>query len=380
MLLELKELSARDGIEIFEMIKEIGPGENGFVNSGYDMSYDEFSGYLEDNINYSKGINLREGYVPQTIYWLFMNSRPVGIVKLRHFLNDFLRNHGGHIGYCIRPSERGKGYGTIILKEVLKKAEEKGIKEALVVCDAVNALSRKVIEANGGCLEEIKDGECKYWIDLKKEKAYMKRSSDYNIQSLISNLKQRNIDAYYFENIEQARNKIIEMIPKAGTVGIGNSQTLKSMRISEALSERGNIVFDKTTSRTKEEAKEQKRKALLADWYITGTNALSMEGHLVNMDHSGNRAAAMIFGPEKVIVVVGINKIEGTLDEAVKRVRNVSAPANAKRAGFKPPCVELGKCIDCRSPERVCFNLVVIEGQAVKDRMTVIIVDESLGF
>jgi hypothetical protein len=88
----------------------------------------------------------------------------------------------------------------------------------------------------------------------------------------------------------------------------------------------------------------------------------------------------MIYGPEKVIVVIGTNKIVDTLDEAVKRVRNISAPANAKRAGLKPPCVELGKCIDCRSSERACYNFVVIEGQAVKGRMHVFIINESLGF
>ncbi|MHB1394287.1 MAG: lactate utilization protein [Clostridia bacterium] len=204
--------------------------------------------------------------------------------------------------------------------------------------------------------------------------------SGQNIQRLISNLELRNIDAYYFENIQQACDKVVEMIPLDSTVGIGNSQTLIKMNISKILSERGNVVFDKTMAKSKEEITLQKRKSLLADWYITGTNAISAEGHLVNIDHSGNRVAAMLYGPEKVIVVIGTNKIVNTLDEAVKRVRNISAPANAKRAGLNPPCVELGKCVDCQSTERACYNFVVIEGQAVKGRMTVFIVNESLGF
>jgi hypothetical protein len=203
---------------------------------------------------------------------------------------------------------------------------------------------------------------------------------EQNIQRLISNLQRRNIDACYFDNILLASDKITEIIPLDSTVGIGNSQTLINMNISNVLSERGNIVFDKTMARSIEEIKEQKRKALLADWYITGTNAISAEGHLVNIDHSGNRVAAMLYGPEKVIVVIGTNKIVNTLDEAVERVRNISAPANAKRAGLNPPCVELGKCIDCQSSERACYNFVVIEGQAVKGRMTVFIVNENLGF
>lgn len=166
MLVELRELSAQDGIEVFNMLKEIGPGENGFMNSAYGINYDEFPSYLAENVNYSKGIELPPGYVPQTIYWLYIDSKPVGVGKFRHYLNDFLREHGGHIGYCIRPTERGKGYGTIILKEVLKKAKDKTVDEALITCNAANTLSRKVIERNNGKLENITDGECKYWIKL----------------------------------------------------------------------------------------------------------------------------------------------------------------------------------------------------------------------
>ncbi|MGB7604438.1 MAG: lactate utilization protein, partial [Lutisporaceae bacterium] len=123
-----------------------------------------------------------------------------------------------------------------------------------------------------------------------------------------------------------------------------------------------------------------KKKSLLAEYYITGTNAISIEGHLVNIDHSGNRVAAMMYGPEKVIVVIGTNKIVDSLNDAIKRTRNIVAPANAKRAGLNPPCVSVGGCVDCRSSERACNNLSIIEGQNVKDRMKVFIINESLGY
>lgn len=164
MLIELRELSTQDGNDIYEMLKEIGPGENGFMNSAYGISHEEFPSFLEENVNYSKGLNLRPGYVPETVYWLYAGSIPVGIGKLRHYLNNSLREHGGHIGYCIRPVERGKGYGTIILRELLAKAEEKGIHEAMLTCNENNLPSRKVIEGNGGHLESIRNSECKYWI------------------------------------------------------------------------------------------------------------------------------------------------------------------------------------------------------------------------
>ncbi|KNF09406.1 hypothetical protein CLPU_3c01840 [Gottschalkia purinilytica] len=101
---------------------------------------------------------------------------------------------------------------------------------------------------------------------------------------LINNFKTRNIELTFFETLEETKNKIIELIPKKSTVGIGNSKTLKDMNISQVLNERGNIVFDKTLAKNKEESKAMKKKSLLSDWFITGTNAISKDGHIVNID------------------------------------------------------------------------------------------------
>lgn len=168
MNIELKKLSLNDGKEIYEMIKEIGPGENGFVNYGYEINYSGFDDYLKKNDNYSKGINIVPGFVPQTVYWLYAGGVPVGVAKLRDYLTDSLKKSGGHIGYCIRPSQRGKGYGNIILKKMLVEAEKKNISEVLLTCHMDNVPSRKVIEANGGVLQDIFEGRRRYWIKIKK--------------------------------------------------------------------------------------------------------------------------------------------------------------------------------------------------------------------
>ncbi|WP_343770913.1 lactate utilization protein [Clostridium malenominatum] len=204
--------------------------------------------------------------------------------------------------------------------------------------------------------------------------------SKEKINKLMDNLNQRKINSYYAETFEEAVDEILNLIPKDSLVGIGNSVTLKRMDITNILTKRGNKVLDKTMAKTKEEVRELKRKSLLTDWYITGTNAISIDGHIINVDHSGNRVAAMIYGPDKVIIVVGENKITNSLEEAIYRVKNIASPKNAKRAGFNPPCVELGRCVDCKSPDRVCNSLVIIEGQHDKDRMIVIIVGEEEGF
>jgi predicted acetyltransferase len=167
MKVELRKLAKNDGRDIYDMLQEIGPGENGFSNCGFHITYDKFPEYLDKNIAFSNGIGLDEKYVPQTIYWLIVNDKPVGIGKLRHYLNDNLKIVGGHIGYSIRPSERKNGYGNLILKEILKEAQKMNINEVLLTCDAINIPSRKVIEMNNGVLESMENGECKYWIKLK---------------------------------------------------------------------------------------------------------------------------------------------------------------------------------------------------------------------
>lgn len=204
---------------------------------------------------------------------------------------------------------------------------------------------------------------------------------DRNMElEIIKNFKSRNIDVTFIETLEEVRDRIIDLIPIDCSVGVGNSKTLKEAKISKLLRERGNIVFDKTLAKSNVESELIKKKSLLSDWYITGTNAISKEGFLVNIDHSGNRVAAMIYGPDNVIVVVGKNKICDTLDDAIHRVRNISAPLNAKRAGYNPPCLNLNKCVDCKTDQRVCYNFVILEGQFVKDRMKLFIVNEEVGF
>lgn len=163
-MFELKELSLEDEVEIYEMLQEIGPGENGFENRGYFVEYKNFQDYLKGNLEMSKGLNLMKDCVPQTIYWLFKDEKPIGVGKLRHYLNENLMKTGGHIGYCIRPGKRGFGYGNLILSQLLKKAKECGMNKILVTCTKENLASRKVIEKNKGVLKDIKDNICRYWI------------------------------------------------------------------------------------------------------------------------------------------------------------------------------------------------------------------------
>lgn len=200
------------------------------------------------------------------------------------------------------------------------------------------------------------------------------------IERLINNFKSRNIEVMCFDNLDDAKNEILNLISMQVSIGIGHSETIEKMDITKIFKERGNIVFDKEMAKDKEESKSLKKKALLADWYVTGSNAISVDGRIVNVDHSGNRVAAITFGPDNVIIVVGKNKIVDTWGEAIRRVKDIACPLNAKRAGFNPPCVKLNKCVDCNSTERVCNSISIIEGQSAKGRIKIFIINEDLGF
>ncbi len=155
-----------DGHEVYAMLQEIGPGENGFGNSAFGISETDFPSWLAARVDMAHGKGLQPGLVPMTTFWLLANGQPVGTSKLRHRLNEKLFQRGGHIGYCIRPSARGRGYGNHILRLTLAQGMTMGISRFLITCDESNVPSRKVIEWNGGVLEDIQDGGCRYWIDL----------------------------------------------------------------------------------------------------------------------------------------------------------------------------------------------------------------------
>ena len=200
------------------------------------------------------------------------------------------------------------------------------------------------------------------------------------ILKLKENFKKRNIEVQCFENLDDAESYILEMVPIDSMIGIGHSATLQKMDLTNTLIKRGNIVYDKELATTKDDCRMIKKKALIADWYITGSNAISVDGRIVNVDHSGNRVASMTYGPDKVIIVVGKNKIVDSMEEAIKRAKNIASPLNAKRAGYNPPCVVLNRCVDCDSKERVCNYLSIIEGQSECNRMQILIVNDDCGF
>lgn len=197
----------------------------------------------------------------------------------------------------------------------------------------------------------------------------------------IENMEKNNMQGYFVQNEEEAVNKISEIIKEGDTVTVGGSMTLFETGVMDFLRNgKYNFLDRYKEGLTPEDIKDIYRKSFAADAYFTSSNAITEEGELYNVDGRGNRVAAMIYGPDKVIVVAGVNKIVKDLDEAIMRNREWAAPANAKRLNRKTPCAEVGYCMDCKSEERICSDYVVIKRQMVKDRIHVIIVNKNLGY
>jgi len=200
------------------------------------------------------------------------------------------------------------------------------------------------------------------------------------VERTIDALKKNRMPAVFFRTKEQAKKGILEMISPDSNVGIGGSVTLGQLGLIEEMKKHGFTVLNPFEPKlTKEEKINLRRKALLSDVFLVSTNAITEGGQLFNIDATGNRVGAMIFGPKKVIVVAGANKIVKDLDEAILKVRERTAPINAKRLNVKTPCVHTGQCEDCESPERICNIWVVICKKPRLTDLQVVLVGEILG-
>ncbi|MBU5676881.1 lactate utilization protein [Alkaliphilus sp. MSJ-5] len=201
------------------------------------------------------------------------------------------------------------------------------------------------------------------------------------IDRTIDNLRKRNMKGFFVKNEIELIALLEELISENSVVGVGDSMTLFETGVIDFL-RKGNYIFlDKYKDGiTSEEKKQIYIKNFSADTFLCSTNALTENGELYNIDGNGSRVAPMIYGPKQVILVTGINKIVKNIEEAEKRVRNYSAPIDAKRLGKNTPCTTLGYCVDCKSPNRICNDFTIIRGQFIKDRIKVIIVGKELGY
>lgn len=200
-------------------------------------------------------------------------------------------------------------------------------------------------------------------------------------EEIIKKLAMRNMNGYYCESADEAKKLVMDMIAEGASVAWGGSETIKETGIIDAVKAKDSI---KVIAREEYVTDEQKRtlKGLIAtcDYFLMSSNAITLDGELVNIDGAGSRLSYLIYGPEKVIIVAGMNKIATDVKEALSRVRNIASPPNAIRLGCNTPCAKTGKCMDCLSEDCICCQVVVTRKSRLSDRIHVILVGEELGY
>ena len=196
-------------------------------------------------------------------------------------------------------------------------------------------------------------------------------------QKVIKGLESRNMSGYYAPSAEEAVKTALGLIPEGSVVTMGGGMSVRETGLVDALKS-GNYDF------IDRDEVEDKRAAMLAaydaDFFLSGCNAITEDGILVNIDGNANRVSAIAQGPKKVLFIVGMNKVCDDVDGAMKRARNVAAPVNAQRFGLDTPCFVTGSCMDCKSPDTICCQFLITRFSKHKDRIHVILVNDTLGF
>jgi hypothetical protein len=213
-------------------------------------------------------------------------------------------------------------------------------------------------------------------------------SIDYNqwlgqkqAEKCVENLNKHGFKTLFFSNLRQARTHILKAISTYNSFGFGGSDTTRQLDIIESLKQQNKVVYDHWENGLSPEASlEIRRNQSRCDCFFCSANAISMSGEIVNVDGVGNRTNAMTFGPRKVMIIAGINKLTIDLHTAIQRVKNIAGPMRAKSLDMQTPCAETGICTDCNSPQRICRITTILHRKPMLTDITVIIINETLGF
>ena len=207
------------------------------------------------------------------------------------------------------------------------------------------------------------------------------KSYENTARTVIKKLEQRGMKGYYCVDGQSAKEMVMGMIPPGSSVTWGGSETMVDIGVIDAVTTGNYEAIDRwTETKTPEEAKELKAKIYNADYFLMSSNAITVEGELINIDGNGNRVACLINGPDKVIIVVGMNKMVETVDEGISRSHVEAAPPNAVRIGSGTPCEVTGVCSYCKGEKSMCCHIVITRSSRHEDRINAILVGEELGY
>ena len=203
------------------------------------------------------------------------------------------------------------------------------------------------------------------------------KRNDLLAQKIIKGLESRNMKGYYAKSKEEALQLVLELIPKGSKIARGGSMSVNEIGLADALM---NGEYDFCNRDQAEDKRAAELFAYDSDFFIGSSNAITEDGVLVNIDGNSNRVSAYAYGPRNVLLIVGMNKVAPDVDAAMKRARNEAATINAQRFGLDTPCSKTGSCMNCKSPDTICCQFLITRFSRHKDRIHVILVNDTLGF
>lgn len=213
------------------------------------------------------------------------------------------------------------------------------------------------------------------------KKTINKQKNYENIaNTIIKNLKKRQIEGYYCPNSKYAIQKALDLIPKESSISLGGSITLTETGLMDVIQNGNYKIIDRDSSTNPEEQRKIYGKICCSDFFLMSTNAITLDGELINIDGRGNRVAFLCYGPQNVLILTGMNKVVSDIESGIKRVRDIAAPPNGIRLNKKTPCTITGKCENCFSPDCMCGQFVITRFSLIPNRIKVILIGEELGF
>lgn len=199
-------------------------------------------------------------------------------------------------------------------------------------------------------------------------------------KTIIKNMEKRNFEGYYAATVKEAKEKVLSLMEEGASIGWGGTMTMEELGVLDAIKKRNYTLIDRAAAKTPEESREIYAKTVLADYYLMSTNAITLEGELINIDGNGNRLACLMQGPRNVIIAAGMNKVVPDVQSGYLRVKNMASPPNCVRLHRNTPCSVTGRCGDCYAPDCICSHTVVTRRCNIPGRIKIILVGGELGY
>lgn len=210
--------------------------------------------------------------------------------------------------------------------------------------------------------------------------SFIKQANANAAATIIKGLQKRNMEGYFCETSKDAVEKALSLMPEGSVISWGGSTSISQCGLMDAIKGKNYTLVDRMSAKTPQEKREIYAKTVMADYYLMSTNAVTIDGELVNIDGIGNRVACLCNGPENVIIIAGMNKVVKTIESGIDRIRTKAAPPNTVRLGKNTPCAKTGVCGNCFSQDCICNQIVVTRRSGIPGRIKVILVNEDLGF